>query len=129
MSTDEQAVFPHLRYIELHRDGVLYECAVLKEDLNTGDIYFIRIDQLDPIDCDRLRGILLKRDAAKYPLWDLLDQSTLKNGMNALDFFHQLAKVLTASGKIMNPGLGRMSAPKKMVRKAPAKAPAAPAAK
>ena len=74
---------------------------------DNGDLYFIRIDYLDEIDRARLRQILSRRDAAKYPLWDLMDQRTLPNGMRALEFFHQIVQVRAESGKIFKPTLGR----------------------
>ena len=100
-------MFPHIKRIDLHNDGTVHEVLVMQE-LDNGDLYFIRIDYLDEIDRNRMRTILSKRDAAKYPLWDLLDQTTLPNGVNALVFFQQFVKVRSASGKIFNPGQGRM---------------------
>jgi hypothetical protein len=40
------------------------------------------------------------RHADKYELWDLLSQSTLSNGKNALDYFHQLTKVEHGQGAV-----------------------------
>lgn len=111
MSQQQQPqVFPHLRLVELYNDGVLYEVAIIKADKDNGDLYYIRIDHLDEIDRMRMRSILLKRDAARYALWDLLDQRTLPNGMNGLDYFHQYVMVRSASGKHFRPQLGRMGA-------------------
>jgi hypothetical protein len=106
----QQIAFPHLRMIDLYRDGILYECAIVKEDKNNGDVFFIRIDHLDEIDRGRLRMILTKRNAATTALWDLMDQTALPNGMNALEFFHQFVKVRTQAGKIFNPQPGRQGA-------------------
>lgn len=102
-------MFPHVKLVELYNDGVMHEVAVIKEDGN-GDLYFIRADYLDEIDRIRLRQILSRRDANRYPLWDLLSQQTLPNGVNALEFFHQFVKVRSASGKIFTPGVGRIGA-------------------
>jgi hypothetical protein len=54
--------------------------------------------------------VITKRDAHKYPLWDLLSGSTLKNGMNALDYFNQLVKVRSVSGQIFQPQSGKVGA-------------------
>lgn len=106
-----QQVFPHVRLVDLYRDGLVYECAIMKEDKNTGDLYFMRIDKMDDIDRARLRQILSRRDAGKYELWDLMDHGQpLANGVNALVFFHQFVEVLSPSGKIYNPTPGRRSA-------------------
>ena len=37
-----------------------------------------------------------------------MSQRTLGNGVNALDYFHQLVKILTPSGEIMDPSATRM---------------------
>lgn len=107
--SQSQKTFPHVQLLDLFDDGVLYECAVVKRD-PSGDIYFIRIDYLDEIDRGRLRKVLSHRDATKYELWDLLDNETMGNGQNALEFFHQLVKVKTVSGRIFTPGLGKVGA-------------------
>ena len=42
---------------------------------------------------------MTSQHADKYPLWELLSQSKLENGMNALDFFHSnLIKVKRGTG-------------------------------
>ena len=43
-----------------------------------------------------------------YELWDLMSNVTLGNGVNALSFFHQVAKIITASGKVMRPSTSVM---------------------
>jgi len=103
-------MFPHVERVDLDNDGTIREVLVMQKTEN-GDLYFIRIDYLDEIDRKRMRTILSKRDAAKYPLWDLLDQTILPNGVNALEFFQQFVKVRSSSGKIFNPGNGRMGRP------------------
>ena|SRR5216683_655769 len=100
-------MFPHVERIDLKNDGTSYEVLVMQKAPN-GDLYFIRILDLDEIDKKRMRTILSKRDAAKYALWDLLDQTTLPNGVNALVFFQQFVKVRSLSGEIFSPGSGRM---------------------
>jgi len=96
---------PHVKWIDLKDDGVLYECAVFKED-DFGNTYYLEIAHLDAIDKSRLSRILYSRNAETFELWDLMSQVTLNNGMNALDYFHQLVKVISDRGVIMNPRLG-----------------------
>lgn len=98
---------PHVEWIDLGDDGVAVECIVVKRDKRNGDLYFIKTEELDQIDRDRIVSILKKRDAARYELWDLLDSTTLGNGENALEFFHQLVRVRTTRGIIMIPAQGR----------------------
>lgn len=98
---------PHVGWVDLEDNGVGVEVIVVKQDRSNGDLYFIKTEELDEVDRRRMFTILQKRDAIKYPLWDLLDNTTLGNGENALEFFHQLVKVKTASGQTLIPGQGR----------------------
>ena len=99
--------YAHVAWIELHADGILHECAILKQNRD-GNIMFFPINNLDEIDRRRLAGILLDRNAQQFELWDLMAQKTLGNGVNALAYFHQLVKVLTPAGKIMDPKSGQV---------------------
>lgn len=99
---------PHIAWADLYNNGVLVEIAVVALDENNGDLYFIPVAALDTIDRERLVRIITKRDAHKYPLWDLLSSSVLKNGMNALEYFNQLVKVRSVSGQFFAPGAGKM---------------------
>jgi GTP1/Obg family GTP-binding protein len=101
-----QAVYPHLEYITI--EGMVYEAAIMKRDEH--DTLFIRIDHLDDIDRSRMSTILMSRNAVRYALWDLLDQTVLPNGVNALEYFHQYVMGLTADGKLFKPSLGRRGA-------------------
>lgn len=103
--------FPHIAAADLFGKNVANEIAVVAIDNRNGDLYFIRLDQLDPIDIKRLRNVILSRDSARYPLWDLLSQKTLQNGMNALEFFQQFVKVRTVGGQIVSPGQGSRGLP------------------
>lgn len=98
---------PHVEWVDLNDDKVAIEVIVIKRDKRNGDLYFIKTEEMDEIDRNRLVSILRKRDAARYELWDLLDNTTLGNGENALEFFHQLVKVKTEGGAILVPGAGR----------------------
>jgi len=88
----------HIEYIDVDNDGILEEIAVVKRS-EDGTIHYINIAPLDPIDKARLKRIVTSQHADKYPLWELLSQSKLENGMNALDFFHSnLIKVKRGTG-------------------------------
>lgn len=101
---------PHVAWADLYNNGVLIEIAVVALDEKNGDLYFIPIAALDSVDRGRLLTIINKRDAQKYPLWDLMSSSTLKNGVNALEYFNQLVKVRSVSGQIFAPGSGKVGA-------------------
>lgn len=96
---------PHTQWIDLKNNGVLIECAVLKED-GFGNVYYIEIPSLDGIDKNRLTRIIATPRSADIPLWETMGNSMLKNGMNALEYFHQLVKIITPEGVIMNPRIG-----------------------
>lgn len=116
----EMKTYDHVQFRDIYNDGVMREVIVMKEDDYTKDLFFIQVDDLDDIDVERLRVILKKRDADKYPLWDLLSNVTLKNGVNALEFFHQLVKQRMANGKVLPPGKG-FSSPSIRPRQQPQK--------
>ena len=125
-----QSKYPHIEWLDLQKDGTRVEAAVMKRDA-LGNTYFIRLDSLDNIDKKRLLKIVTNRNAELYELWDLMSNVTLGNGVNALEYFHQLCKVSTANGKIMNPsnsvvGVAQRNAPVKAAE--PADAPTEPTA-
>jgi len=105
--TKREGGMPHVFWIDLKNNGVLVECAVVKED-SFGNTYYIEIPSMDNIDKTRLAKILRSRNAKTFPLWDLMSQVTLNNGINSLEYFHQLVKVITPEGVIMNPKSGQV---------------------
>jgi hypothetical protein len=94
--------YPHVRWLDLKANGVMIECAIMKED-PMGNIYYMEIGSMDGVDKSRLVKILTNRNAGSFELWDLMSQMTLNNGVNALTYFHQLVKIITPAGVIMNP--------------------------
>lgn len=88
----------HMEALPLDNDGTLTECIVLKKYHN-GDRIFIRVEDLDDEDKKRMRKFLSEQHADKFELWDLLCNRRLGNGMNALEYFHQLAKHFIASSR------------------------------
>lgn len=116
MSTEQMALpyyfkwsttHPHIAWADLHGNGTREEVAVVSIDKRSGDLFYIPITSLDHIDRARLIQIISKRDAINYTLWDLMDMTTLRNGLNALEYFHQLVQVRTMSGQIFKAGLGK----------------------
>ena len=93
---------PHIKWIELKKDGIMHECAVMKTDPH-GNVYFFELGKIDAIDKQRMARILKNRNADRHELWDLMSQTTLNNGVNALDYFHQLVKIISPLGVIYTP--------------------------
>lgn len=104
-----------IKYLDLERNGIAVEVTVVKVvEVSKGEneIWFIRNDELDSIDRQRLLEVLQKsaRVDDYQPLYETLADVTLGNGVNALDYFHQYVKVLYPSGTIRRPKLGRVAA-------------------
>lgn len=99
--------YPHIEWLELHSDGIMHECAVMRRSPD-GNLLFFKTNDLDDIDRRRLAGILSDRNANNFELWDLMSQKTLGNGMNALAYFNQLVKLLTPNGKVLDPKSGQV---------------------
>jgi len=99
--------YRHYVSADIYGDSIARNILIVKEDEVTGDLYFIKEEDLDIVDQRRIAQILRKRNANQYPLWELLAETTLKNGMNALEYFHQLVQVRTATGKIVKPSATR----------------------
>lgn len=96
---------PHVYRIDLENDGLAHECAVISTD-RYGNTYYLKIADLDGIDRTRIGKILQHRYIKQLPLWDVMSQTTLKNGMNALEYFQQLVKAITPQGKLFVPKAG-----------------------
>lgn len=94
----------HIIYFDIAGDGRLREVALVKMDKNRDgtvrSLYYIDVALLDNIDKGRLKSIVTNQHANKYELWDLLSQNTLSNGKNALDYFHQLTRVVHGVGAV-----------------------------
>lgn len=110
--TQSAGQLPHVRWLDLKGQGLMVECAIMKED-EQGNIYYFELGNLDNIDKQRVGRLLRSRNATTMQLWDLMSNTTLNNGVNALTYFHQLVKVISADGVIYTPkggvvGTGRV---------------------
>jgi hypothetical protein len=95
----------HVFLVEWNDDGLLKEIALVMETTD-GTLFGIEIDKLHPIDKARLKKVITSVHADKYPLWELLAQSRLNNGMNSLDFFHaNYVKIKRPKGAVIGGGL------------------------
>ena len=98
----EPGNFPHVKWIDLKGNGIMVEAAIMKEDRH-GNIYFFELGKLDDIDRQRILRLLQSRNAHSMELWDLMDNTTLNNGVNALTYFHQLVQIITQKGVLYSP--------------------------
>ena len=94
----------HIAFFDINDDGRMREVAIVKLDKSTDgavrSVYYIDVGLLDNIDKGRLKAVVTNQHANKYELWDLLAQQTLSNGKNALDYFHQLTRVVHGRGAV-----------------------------
>lgn len=90
--------FRHIEYVDINDDGLLEEIAVVKR-WDDGSLAYIEIALLDKIDKERVKAIVTGPHSDRYELWELMDQVRLKNGLNALKYFHSnLVKIKRAEG-------------------------------
>lgn len=109
MVATRKTKYPHIEWVDINADGTMVECAIMKKD-EEGNIFFLPLTALDDIDRSRLANIVTNRNANNFELWDLMSQQTLGNGINALNYFHQLVKILTPQGKVITPSASVMGA-------------------
>lgn len=106
-----------IKMLDLKRNGVGVE-VTLVNTIEVGldergemahEIWFIKNDELDNIDRQRLLEVLNKSAKVQdfQPLYETLADVTLRNGENALDYFHQYVKILYPSGVIERPRQGK----------------------
>lgn len=105
--TKQKSNIPHIDYRDIYDDGMRHEVAIVKTRDNGGYDYII-IAQLDDLDKGRLKKILMSQYANQTELWNLMANEQLSNGMNALDYFHQMVKKKNVQGNVhkSNNGLG-----------------------
>ena len=101
-----QGSHPHVGWIDIQKNGIFVECAIMKRD-RLGNVFYFPIKWLDEIDKIRLYNIITNRNARSFELWDLMSQITLNNGVNSLVYFHQLTRQMTPSGQVLTPGIGQ----------------------
>jgi hypothetical protein len=99
----------HVFNFDTTGDGSSREIAVVKMLKNTegkiAELRYVDVALLDTVDKGRLKGIVLGRHSDKYELWDLMAQTMLSNGKNALDYFHQMVRIERGAGAV-NTSLG-----------------------
>jgi hypothetical protein len=95
----------HVFLVDWDDNGIYKEIALVME-AGDGTLYGIEVDKLHPLDKGRLKKFLVSVHADKYPLWELLSQGRLNNGVNPLDFFHtNYVKVKRPKGAVLGGGL------------------------
>ena len=97
--------FPHVYWIDLYRNNMMHECAVTKAS-PSGTVAFIKLNDLNEIDKQRLARILTNPMHKGKELYEAMQYTTLNNGENALKFFSQMTQLLSPNGTITNASTG-----------------------
>lgn len=84
------------------------EVVVMKK-WNDGTIYYIDPNHLDSIDRKRMLRALGRANKSKVELWTVLKDTSLSNGANGLDFFHQYVQTYRPQGASKAPDASRLS--------------------
>lgn len=94
----------HVFFLDIHADGKYREVAIVKlvknPDGRIRSVYYIDVALMDNVDKGRIKALVTDIHADKYELWDLMSQKNLSNGKNALDYFHQVTRVIHGPGAV-----------------------------
>lgn len=83
------------------------EVVVMKE-WDDGTVYYIDPNHLDSIDRKRMLRALGRANKSNVPLWTVLKDTSLSNGANGLDYFHQYAQTFRPEGATRAPDALRL---------------------
>jgi len=72
--------------------------VIVMKTWEDGTVYFIDPDHLDTIDRKRLLRALQRANKSEVELWTVLKETSLSNGSNGLDYFHQLVQTYKPAG-------------------------------
>lgn len=102
--------YNHVFWADLEGKGLMQEIIVVAKDNYRGTLWFIPMNALDEVDKRRIFKLVTDRSATMLPLFEVMSNTILGNGVNALVYFHQLTKMWTASGQIVDPNAGLIGA-------------------
>ena len=102
--------YNHVFWADLEGKGLMQEIIVVAKDNYYGTVWFIPMNALDAVDRRRIFKLVTDRSASMLPLFEVMSNTRLGNGVNALEYFHQLTKMWTASGQIVDPNSGLIGA-------------------
>lgn len=97
--------YNHIYWADLNNNGTQQEIAVVAKD-EIGNVWYIPLNAMDLTDKRRMFKLVTDRQAMILPLYEVMANTMLGNGVNALTYFHQLVKLRTPSGQILVPTPG-----------------------
>ena len=83
--------------------------VIVMKTWEDGTVYFINPDHLDTIDRKRLLRALQRANKSEVELWTVLKETSLSNGSNGLDYFHQLVQTYKPAGAKKAPTAEQLS--------------------
>jgi len=96
-------------YLDVRGDQETAKEIVVMKTWEDGTMYFIDPDHLDTIDRKRLQRALQRANRAKVELWTVLKETSLSNGANGLDYFHQLTQTFKPTGANKAPTAAKLA--------------------
>ena len=84
--------------------------VIVMKTWEDGTIYFVDPDHLDTIDRKRLLRALRRANRSEVELWTVLQETSLSNGANGLDYFHQLVQTYKPAGARSAPTAEQLAA-------------------
>jgi hypothetical protein len=83
--------------------------VIIMKQWEDGTVYFIDPNHLDSIDRKRMSRALNRANKAQVELWTVLKDTSLSNGANGLDFFHQYVQTYRPAGATKAPDARRLT--------------------
>ena len=103
--------YPHIERLALDETGALKECLIVKK-MDDGNIFLIPLEKLDSIDKKRILRLINTPNASRMEMWEVMSQTKLQNGMNALTYFHQMVlQKVGDTGLVIKPSMNRYISP------------------
>ena len=101
--------YNHVYWADITGNGLIQEVIVIAHAPN-GTVWFVPVNSLDHIDRARIFRLINDRTSTMLPLYEIMSHTRLNNGVNALEYFHQLTKMMTPSGTITRVNAGYLGA-------------------
>ncbi len=95
----QESKYSHVYWADLNGAGIIQEVVVIAAAPN-GTVWFIPVSCLDHIDRIRMFRLINDRTSNMLPLYEVMMHTRLNNGVNALEYFHQLTKMMTPNGLV-----------------------------
>jgi len=103
------ATIKNTMFLDTRGDQEQAKEVVVMKTWEDGTVYFIDPTHLDTIDRRRLSRALQRANRSQVELWTVLKETSLSNGSNGLDYFHQLVQTYKPAGAKRAPTAEQLS--------------------